>query len=71
MKSKRMAYTFAKYEHKFENLTNVAIILTIIVAYFIKVNIIVFSLIITIAVIHTIARICHVFEKYYFNNERK
>ena len=71
MNNKRMAYTFARYEHKFENLTNIAIIITTIVAYFIKINIIVFSLIITIAVIHAIARICHVFEKHYFNKERK
>jgi len=71
MNNKRMAYIFAKYEHKFENLTNIAIIITTIVAYFIKINIIVFSLIIIIAVIHTVARICHVFEKYYFNNSRK
>ena len=71
MNNKRMAYTFAKYEHKFENLTNIVMILTLIVAYFMKINEIVFSLIITLVVIHTVARICHVFEKYYFNNSRK
>jgi len=71
MNNKRMAYTFAKYEHKFENLTNIIMVITLIVAYFMKINVIIFSLIITIAVIHTIARICHVFEKHYFNKERK
>jgi len=71
MKSKGMAYTFAKYEHKFENLTNIVMILTLIVAYFMKINEIVFSLIIILVVIHTVARICHILEKHYFNNSRK
>jgi len=66
-----MAYIFAKYEHKFENLTNIVMILTLIVAYFMKINGIVFSLTVILVVVHTIARICHVFEKYYFNKERK
>ena len=71
MNNKRMAYTFAKYEHKFENLTNIIMVIILIVAYFMKINVIIFSLIITLVVVHTIARICHIFEKYYFNNSRK
>ena len=71
MNNKRMAYTFAKYEHKFENLTNIVMVITLIVTYFMKINLVVFSLIILLVTIHTIARICHVFEKHYFNKERK
>jgi len=64
---KRRAYLFAKYEHKFEKFTNILIAILLILIYFIEVNIIIKIVIILLAIIHTIARICHEFEKKYFN----